>query len=152
MDDPLQAPKLREPEATHIVVWHYPSLVRLPTLQIWWQICHQTHQAHTSPIYKNGGTIFFEFCDLLNPPHWPQKFENPHHGVKNQNCHRPIEWPIKTSEREAQRSAKITSKICAEFSEIFAETYAMPKIPHFFAQIFAEKYCKYLRKHLRSAK
>ena len=35
------------------------------------------------------------------PSAWPQKFETTHYGVKNQNCRRPIEWPIKTCARRA---------------------------------------------------
>ena len=54
-----------------------------------------------TPIYKNREKRFFEFGVRLDPPHWPSKFENHHVRVKFQNCHRPIEWPIKTCARRA---------------------------------------------------
>ena len=56
---------------------------------------------NVTPIYKNGGKRIFVFSIHLDPPHWPSNFENHHYRVKNQNCRRPLEWPIKTSAREA---------------------------------------------------
>ena len=56
---------------------------------------------NVTPIYKNREKRIFVFCVHLDPPHWPSNFENHHYRVKNQNCRRPLEWPIKTSAREA---------------------------------------------------